>query len=211
VKLSRPQKVVVAALSVLLVSCSATRYAALTSTEELSRLVLVMEEAPDGQVSHSWQRAEDFDLERYRYGSSSDDVVGRIVLATSRQPDCYAQYLECYHQCRRTPVPPDFNQYIHDFGPGAGHDRYCSEKCMRQYTECMRAQGRRAQEFSAVDSAVDWLKSNHESVLVGSLVVIAGVVFVTVSAGAGVIVLAPVVLVASSGALDAPHIAAVSL
>ncbi|PTL82882.1 hypothetical protein DAT35_18705 [Vitiosangium sp. GDMCC 1.1324] len=81
---------------------------------------------------------------------------------------------------------------------------------MRKYTECLKAQGRRAQEFTAVDSAVDWLKRNREAILVGSLVVIAGVVFVTVSAGAGIVVLAPVVLVASSGAPVSPYIVAVS-
>lgn len=209
-KISGPQKVVAAVLGVLLVSCSVTRYTAHPSAEELTQLVLVLEEAPDGRVHHSWQRAQEFELESYRDGSSTKGVAGRIVLATSRQPDCYAQYLECYHQCRQTPVPPDFNQYLDDFGPRAGHDRYCSEKCMRQYTECLKAQGSRAQEFTTVDSAVDWLKRNREALLAGSLVVIAGVVFVTVSAGAGVIVLAPVVLVASSGAPGAPHVAAVS-
>jgi hypothetical protein len=210
VKSSGPQKVVAAILGVLLISCSATRYTAHPSAKELTQLVLIVEEAPDGRVSHSWRRAQEFDLERYRDGSSAEGAAGRIVLAASRQPDCYAQYLECYHQCRQTPVPPDFNQYLDDFGPRAGHDRYCSEKCMRQYTECLKAQGGHAQEFTAVDSAVDWLKSHRETLWVGSLVVIAGVVFVTVSAGAGLIVLVPVVLVASSGAPVAPHLAVVS-
>jgi S-adenosylhomocysteine hydrolase len=45
---------------------------------------------------------------------------------------------------------------------------------MRQYTQCLKAQGRRSQAFTAVDGAVDWLKRNHNTMLVGSLVVIAG-------------------------------------
>jgi uncharacterized membrane protein len=53
------------------------------------------------------------------------------------------------------------------------------------------------QEFTAMDGAVDWLKRNHKAVLVGSLIVIAGVVFVVVSAGAGLVILAPAALVAS--------------
>jgi hypothetical protein len=48
-----------------------------------------------------------------------------------------------------------------------------------------------------VDSAVDWLKRHRKALLVGSTVVIAGVVFVVVSAGAGAVVLAPVLLIAS--------------
>jgi hypothetical protein len=59
----------------------------------------------------------------------------------------------------------------------------------------------RPQEFTAVDGAVDWLKRHRTGVLVGSVVVIAGVAFVVVSAGTGVVILAPVVLLASA---DAP-------
>lgn len=207
---SKAQKVMAAVLCVLLASCGGTRYSVPTSAEELLHLVLVIQEAPDGRVSHSWQRAGDFDLERNRYGASTEGMAGRVVLATSRQSDCYAQYLECYHQCRQTPIPSAFNHYIEDFGPRAGHDRYCSETCMRQYTKCLKGQAHRAQSFTAVDNAVDWLKRNHRTVLIGSLFVIAGVTFVTVSAGAGVIVLAPVVFMTSSGIPAAPHIATVS-
>lgn len=46
--------------------------------------------------------------------------------------------------------------------------------------------------------AMDWLKHHRRAVLTGSLIVIAGVAFVVVSAGAGVVVLAPVILMASS-------------
>ncbi|WP_395843181.1 hypothetical protein [Cystobacter fuscus] len=209
-KSSRSQWFVAAALSTLLVSCSATRYTVPADAEELSRLVLVIEEAPDGRVNHSWLPAGSFDLERYRDRPDAEGRAGRIVLVANQQIDCYAQYLECYQQCRQTPVPPDFNQYIYDFGPRAGHDRYCSDKCMPQYTECLKAQGNRAQVFTKVDHAVDWLKSNHESVLVGSMVVIAGVVFVTVSAGAGVVILAPLLVVTSSETPVTSHIAAAS-
>lgn len=48
-----------------------------------------------------------------------------------------------------------------------------------------------------MNEAVDWLKRNPRGVLVGSIVVIAGVAFVTVSAGAGLVVLAPAALLAS--------------
>ncbi|MCY1072869.1 hypothetical protein [Archangium lansingense] len=49
----------------------------------------------------------------------------------------------------------------------------------------------------ADNEAVKWLKQNRKELLVGTLVVIAGVTFVTLSAGAGVVILAPVVLVAA--------------
>lgn len=192
------RKLLAVCLGVLLAACGTTRPTVSPTTEALHRLVLVVREQPDGEVTHSWQRAEDFDFaRRYSHRPGADGRVGRILLTSNQPPDCYAQYLECYYQCRKTPLPPDFEHYIHDFGPAAGHERYCAEKCMRQYTDCVKAQGHQAQEFSAADGAVDWLKRNHKAVLVGGLIVIAGVVFVVISAGAGVIVLAPVVLVAS--------------
>ncbi len=51
-----------------------------------------------------------------------------------------------------------------------------------------------------MDSAVDWLKRHQMAVLAGSIIAIAGVTFVVVSAGAGVVVLAPVVLMVSAEA-----------
>jgi hypothetical protein len=209
VKNCMPRGLVAASCSLLLASCSATRAAAPTRTE-LAHLVLVIRESPDGQVSHSWERAEDFEQSRFTHQSSPESTAGRIVLASGRQDDCYAQYIDCYHQCRKAPVPPEFNQYLHDFGAEAGHDRYCSEKCMRQYTQCLRGQGHRQQEFTVVDGAVDWLKRNHKAVLIGSVVVIAGVVFVVISAGAGAVVLAPIVFVTSGLPRTDPPLAAVS-
>jgi hypothetical protein len=197
-------------ISALLASCSVTRHTVPSSEEELTRLVLVIKETPDGQVTHEWRRATDFEFEHGGQRPITENTSGRIVLAAGQQTDCYSQYLECYQQCRQTPIPQDFNQYLHDFGPRAGHDRYCSEKCMPQYTNCLKSQARPVQEFTAEERAIDWLKHNRESVLVGSLVVIAGVVFVTVSAGAGVIILAPLAVVASSEVPGAPYFAAVS-
>jgi hypothetical protein len=196
-------------LCLVLASCSATRHVTPTSAD-LPRLVLVIRETPDGQVTHSWQDTEDFDPSHFMYRSSLNGAHGQIVLTGGPQDDCYAQYLECYYLCRKTPVPPEFDHYLHDFGPAAGHERYCSEKCMRKYTECIRARGQRQQQFTAIDDAVDWLKRNHKAVLVGTLIVIAGVAFIVVSAGAGLIVLVPVVLVASGLPPITPPLAAVS-
>jgi hypothetical protein len=65
----------------------------------------------------------------------------------------------------------------------------------------------RPQEFTVVDGAVDWLKRHRTSILVGSIIVIAGVTFVVVSAGAGVVVLAPVVLMTAAEAQSGDPVA----
>ncbi|MBE4750849.1 hypothetical protein G4177_22015 [Corallococcus sp. ZKHCc1 1396] len=53
--------------------------------------------------------------------------------------------------------------------------------------------------MSSVEAASAWAQNNQRAILVGVVVVIAGVSFVVVSAGAGVIVLAPALLLAESG------------
>ncbi|ATB40663.1 hypothetical protein CYFUS_006114 [Cystobacter fuscus] len=55
-----------------------------------------------------------------------------------------------------------------------------------------------------MDEAIDWLKRHRQELLVGTIVTAAGVTFIVISAGAGVVVLAPLVLMTQSGStLDA--------
>jgi hypothetical protein len=63
------------------------------------------------------------------------------------------------------------------------------------------------QEFTAIDPAIEWLKRNRKGVLVGTVVVIAGVAFIVVSAGAGILILAPALLLAAPGTMAEPIMA----
>ncbi|HEX5746120.1 MAG TPA: hypothetical protein VFZ09_07745 [Archangium sp.] len=56
----------------------------------------------------------------------------------------------------------------------------------------------RPQEVTGVDGVIHWLRQHRTEVLVGSIIVVSGVTFVVVSAGAGVVVLAPVLLMTST-------------
>jgi uncharacterized membrane protein len=53
--------------------------------------------------------------------------------------------------------------------------------------------------FPVVGSAIDWLKQHNRQIVSGTVVVIAGVVFVVVGSAAGFLVLAPAILLTSSG------------
>jgi hypothetical protein len=194
-----PERLLASLLGVLLVSCSATRYGTTPSVEELTRYVLVIQESPGGQVTHDWRRAEEFDLSRYRYPSSTQGTThGRIVrVSAGRQRDCHAEFNECVDACVNRPLPRGFGHMTSGGRGKGGKKQWCRDQCWQSYLDCEELQGRRPQEFSAVDEAVDWLKSNPRGILVGSIVVIAGVAFVTVSAGAGLVVLAPAALLAS--------------
>ncbi len=192
-----PGKLIAAVLSVLLASCSTSTayHAPPASAEDLSRLVLIIRESA-GQVTHDWHRAEEIDLSSYRHRSPPQGSLGRIVLVSGRQRDCDQELVDCHRECMKRPVPPEYNQYEYNRGLG-GREDYCNRQCLKPYLDCKELEKLRPQEFSAMDGAIGWLKRNHKAVLVGSTVVIAGVVFVVVSAGAGGVVLAPVLLVAS--------------
>jgi hypothetical protein len=92
-------------------------------------------------------------------------------------------------------------------GKRGGKAAYCRDQCWQSYRDCTELEKLQPQEFTAVDTAIDWLKRNRKAVLVGSVVVIAGVAFVVVSAGAGLVILAPAVLLAAPGA-ESEHIMA---
>ncbi|WP_157775000.1 hypothetical protein [Melittangium boletus] len=74
--------------------------------------------------------------------------------------------------------------------------RFPPPKCLEEYLICLKLQGSHALQFHAASDAVEWLRRNRTELLVGTMVIIAGVAFVTLSAGAGAVVLAPMVLVA---------------
>jgi hypothetical protein len=186
-------RLLAAGLVLLLVSCGSTRHAAPSRSEELPGFVLVIEAASDGQVIHSWQRASEFDLSRYDHPARRDDAVDGIVLASSRSRDCDQEHIDCFRDCMKRRLP----SYLSHVKRGDGSKgSYCAEKCMEEYQDCLKSQRSPALEFSATHEAAEWLKRNQKELLVGTVVVITGVAFVTLSAGAGVVVLAPVVLMA---------------
>lgn len=207
---SPPTRLLAPLLIIQLISCRATRHVTPTSPKELLGLVLLIEETPDGQTIHSWHRVKDFNLSRSRHLSSGSRFSGNIAFASTRQRDCHAEFNDCQDDCLGRPLPPG---YEHVQQGGGAHRRICRDGCWQAYLDCEELQelrGRQTHEFTAIDSAIDWLKRNRKAVLVGSIVVIAGVVFVVASAGAGALVIAPAVLMASEGPPAAPHLTMVS-
>jgi hypothetical protein len=184
----------VAGLVLLLSSCGSTRLAAPSLDEGLTGFVLVIEEALDGQVSHSWHHASEFDLSRYDHFASTGGAVGSIVLASHRPRDCDQEQIDCFQACMKRRLP---SYQSHIKRVDGSKQRFCERECLDEYMDCLELQKSRALQFNAVDDAVEWLKRNRKGLLIGAIVVIAGVAFVTLSAGAGAVVLAPIVLVAA--------------
>jgi hypothetical protein len=181
-------------LALLLTACGNTRHATSPRAEELTGFVLILQEETNGQISHFWQRATELDLTRYDPPFSAHERAGSVVLASRRPVDCDQEQIDCFRACMKRRFPTAQNHIRR--GDGSKRD-FCSEDCLKKYMQCLKLQESQALQFTALDAAIEWLKRNREKLLVGTIVVIAGVAFVTLSAGAGAVVLAPVVLVAA--------------
>ncbi|HYO54662.1 MAG TPA: hypothetical protein VEU50_17885 [Archangium sp.] len=174
--------------------------------EELDRYVLVIQESPSGHVTHSWRPVEEIDLSQFRLQARAERTYGRIVLAAARQRDCHEEFNNCIDTCMDRPLSED---YAHITSIGAKRT-HCTKGCWQPYLDCEELQGRRPQEFSATNRAVDWLKRNRNEVLVGSIVVVAGVAFIVAFPPGAIIALIPAAALASSEVVCEPYIAAVA-
>jgi len=201
-------------LGLLLASCSATRHTATApaGVDELPLFALIIQDTLDGQAVHSWQSMESLDLSQYPSHPNRPSDPGQVV-RTAWTRDCEQERDQCEADCMGSRMRPG---YGHVTTPerkrGAKYD-LCRRKCMQPYLDCCRLRELEPVEFTAPGGAIDWLKRHHKEVLVGSVIVIAGVVFVTVSAGAGALVLvplAPAVLMTSPGLPVDPLSVAVS-
>lgn len=124
----------------------------------------------------------------------SDDAQGvgtSLATGGSGFRNCEAEERECYNECWNTePLP-----YPHTKRDGWFRE-YCTKKCRELYTECEKANEKKAKElkFSRVDEAIEWIRRHKAEVALGTVVVIAGVAFVIATGGSGALILAPLAL-----------------
>jgi hypothetical protein len=94
----------------------------------------------------------------------------------------------------------------------ASKEEICRSRCYPAYRDCCELRERaeaEAVEFSATDEAVDWLMRNGGRLLVGTVIIIAGVAFIVVATGSGGLglVLVPALLLASAEFPAEPQLA----
>jgi hypothetical protein len=70
-----------------------------TGVGDLSRYVLIVEEASDGRVTHSWKLLRDFDLTMYPRQVHVDGFHGRLEQVVFTDQDCHQQYEVCVPTC----------------------------------------------------------------------------------------------------------------
>lgn len=194
-------------LALLMVSCSATRSASPSppSLQELSHLALVIQESPDGQVSHSWEPLSSFDLSKYPSRARNSRLEGPPLAHVAWTRSCEDEFDACVDMCMKSLRGRNWRH-----ASRGSRAEICRDRCRPAYNDCCRLRDQaEALEFSAVDDAVGWLKQHREEVLVGTLVVIAGVAFVAVAVGSGgsALLLMPTVLLVSPDVPSEPRIA----
>ncbi|HLL03741.1 MAG TPA: hypothetical protein VK539_24365 [Myxococcaceae bacterium] len=65
--------------------------------------------------------------------------------------------------------------------------------CMKEQ-ERLEETGKKRLEFSNIDRALAWLRQHKTEVAIGTVVVVAGVVFIVATSGAGALLLVPLAL-----------------
>lgn len=206
-------------LVLMLVSCGATRPTSTgpVGSQDLARYVLIIEQTPDGQVAHAWKRVRDVDLTMYQYPMKPRSLDGLLQRASNTPMTdsqigeaCYEVYERCMSRCLASPLPPHANHYLASRkSMKAALHAFCMDECARERDACRKQLERKAREsleFRNVDQAVDWLKRHKEELLLGSVVIIAGVAFAVFVCGSGAcLLLAPLVLVAGPGVAAEPY------
>lgn len=186
----------IASFSLWLASCGTTRYAGSSPMDahELSRSVLVIREVRGGAVTHSWEPTSSIDVSRYPSREIDSRVEGHIVRVTWTR-NCEDERDACVEMCMKSLTGPDWSH-----ASKGSKFKICEGRCRPAYLDCCRLREQaEARSFQAVDDAVDWLKQHHKEVLVGTVIVIAGVTFVVIVVGTGgaALILAPAVLLVS--------------
>jgi hypothetical protein len=81
----------------------------------------------------------------------------------------------------------------------AVHHEYCTSECLDVFMKCVAEQealeqqdSKRERSFSTMTAALDWLREHKSEVVLGSIIVVAGVSFTLAVAPAGLLILSPI-------------------
>jgi len=121
----------------------------------------------------------------------SDDARG---IGGSGEHTCDEEQVDCFEKCWNAPARP--YPYV---SRNEWYYKYCTKKCREEYLRCLdeweNAAGKvPTLSFTNMDSALDWLRKHKTELLIGTVVVVAGVAFVITTGGSGALLLVPAVL-----------------
>jgi hypothetical protein len=204
------QRAIAVSLAFVLFSCNATSHSATgpTGAHDLAKYAIVIEQQPDGQVTHTWIPLKEFDLTRFQHTLSVANTRRDIVRVSSSGLDeyCDGRHDQCVNDCLKSSKPfvIGYRKYMDTQAQPwrIARNRWCPSNCMEAMIECKKGRGewadQYAAEFDSIDPAIDWIKKHRAELAVGSVVVIAGVAFAVVVVGSGgaALALAPLLVMA---------------
>jgi hypothetical protein len=179
-------------LPLVLLACSGPRPVPTDHFHPPEGRLLVIRDTVDETQAVTWRTASELDWAQLDQALVRTRESGAVVLTARRARDCDQEQIECFRRCwkRRPPAP------IERGSPS--HYSHCQNTCRDAYMDCLKLNALKALEFTAMNDAIDWLKRHRQELLVGTVVAVAGATFIVISAGAGILVLAPLVLVTES-------------
>jgi hypothetical protein len=109
---------------------------------------------------------------------------------------CNDLQIKCHNQCmRRKPRNAGVRKGSRE------HDEDCTTECLKEFMKCLkrmedleRQEQQRELQFENLDGALRWLREHKTEVVIGTVVVVAGVAFVVATGGSGALLLAPLAL-----------------
>ncbi len=217
---SGTQRALAVSLALMLSSCSATRYSSTgpTGPQDLTRYAIVFEQQPDGQVAHTWIPLKEFDVAKHQRTSSTTNTRQSIVRVCSSDLNTYCdgRHDQCVKDCLKSsrPFAIGYRKYMDTKAQPWRIARgwWCPSNCMEAAIECKKGRGEWAEnyaaEFDAIDPAIDWIKEHRTELVVGTVVIIAGVAFAVVVAASGgsALALAPLLVFAEISPGVSPEI-----
>jgi RHS repeat-associated protein len=100
---------------------------------------------------------------------------------------CEIAQIQCFRRCFNSPAPWPMKK------GDMWHYRYCESKCLAEYMACKAAEvGSRLVTtiFETLAAATAWLR-DHPEVVVGTVLVVAGVAYIVATGGSGALILIP--------------------
>jgi hypothetical protein len=135
--------------------------------------------------------------ERKVYVISEDaEGVGRALATGGGGHDCQEEHEECVKKCWNKKNWP----YPHNKRQSGWYLERCEHDCRIEFNKCEEEQEEAARErakkveFSRMDEAIEWLKAHKAEIALGTMVIVAGVVFILVTGGSGALLLVPLAL-----------------
>lgn len=101
----------------------------------------------------------------------------------------------------KRPLPPGYGGIKIPRREG-GKAEWCNRKCTQPYNDCCQLRDQEARRFDAIEPAVEWAKQHRKEILVGTVVIIAGVAFLALG-GPGTLILAPAAAVLLTSGIEA--------